>query len=89
MKGPDSHAKALREFRELNARVLEDAYVLLHEINLGIAVDTPQGLLVPVVEACERLSVAQIGEVIAHLAERARSRSMVDRWLARGRPLAG
>src|SRR5690349_7956011 len=30
--------RALREFKELNARVLEDSYVLLREINLGIAV---------------------------------------------------
>ncbi len=39
--------KALREFRELNARVLDDAYVLLRDVNLGVAVDTPDGLVVP------------------------------------------
>ncbi|HEY2734530.1 MAG TPA: dihydrolipoamide acetyltransferase family protein, partial [Polyangiales bacterium] len=42
-------ARALRENRALNARVLTDSYVLLGEINLGIAVDTPEGLVVPVV----------------------------------------
>lgn len=40
-------ARALRENRSLNARVLTDSYVLLGEISLGIAVDTPEGLVAP------------------------------------------
>ncbi|NIS28931.1 MAG: 2-oxo acid dehydrogenase subunit E2, partial [Actinobacteria bacterium] len=42
-------ARALREYPELNARVLDDSFVKLGDVNLGIAVDTPKGLVVPVI----------------------------------------
>lgn len=64
--------KALREFRELNARVLDDAYVLLREINLGVAVDTPEGLVVPVIKNADNLTVRGIARAIDELALRAR-----------------
>ncbi|MCA9617152.1 MAG: 2-oxo acid dehydrogenase subunit E2, partial [Myxococcales bacterium] len=43
-------ARALREHPELNSRVLDDAFVKLRNVNLGIAVDTPDGLVVPVIK---------------------------------------
>src|SRR5262249_4739060 len=49
--------RALRENRILNARVLDDAFALLHDINLGVAVDTPEGLVVPVVKHADELTV--------------------------------
>jgi 2-oxoglutarate dehydrogenase E2 component (dihydrolipoamide succinyltransferase) len=64
--------KALREYRELNARVLDDAYVLLREINLGVAVDTPDGLVVPVIKAADNLTVRGIARAIDELAIKAR-----------------
>lgn len=65
-------AKALREFRELNARVMDDAYVLLREVNLGIAVDTPEGLVVPVVKGADALSVRGLARGIDEIATKAR-----------------
>ncbi len=64
--------KALREYRELNARVLDDAYVLLRDINLGVAVDTPEGLVVPVIKNADNLTVRGIARAIDELATKAR-----------------
>lgn len=64
--------RALREYRELNARVLEDEYVLLGDINLGIAVDTEEGLVVPVIPHADELSIRGLARAIEDLAARAR-----------------
>ncbi|MEM9191066.1 MAG: dihydrolipoamide acetyltransferase family protein [Myxococcota bacterium] len=64
--------RALSEFPELNARVLDDAYVKLRNINLGIAVDTPEGLVVPVIRNADELSIRGIARSIDELAGKAR-----------------
>jgi 2-oxoglutarate dehydrogenase E2 component (dihydrolipoamide succinyltransferase) len=64
--------KALREHPELNARVLDGSYVLLREINLGIAVDTPGGLIVPSIKHADQLSLRGVAASIDELASRAR-----------------
>ena len=46
-------AESLQEFPELNARLEGDAIVYLDRYDLGVAVQTDQGLVVPVVRACE------------------------------------
>ena len=65
-------ARALREFPELNARVLDDAYVKLRQLNIGIAVDTEAGLVVPVLRDTDEASVRGICRGIEDLAKRAR-----------------
>lgn len=74
--------KALREFRELNARVLDDAYVLLRDINLGVAVDTPQGLVVPVIRNADSLTVRGVARAIADMATKARDGNLTPDDLA-------
>ncbi|MBI5538050.1 MAG: 2-oxo acid dehydrogenase subunit E2 [Deltaproteobacteria bacterium] len=64
--------RALREFPGLNARVLDDAYVLLRNINLGVAVDTPEGLLVPNIKRADELSMRGLARSIGELAAKAR-----------------
>ncbi len=66
-------ARALREFPELNARVLDDAFVKLGSVNLGIAVDTPKGLVVPVIRTADELSVRGVARAIGDIAQRAKS----------------
>ncbi|MEM7137368.1 MAG: dihydrolipoamide acetyltransferase family protein [Myxococcota bacterium] len=66
-------ARALREMPDLNARVLDDAYVKLAEVNIGVAVDTDEGLVVPVVRNADDLTIRGIARAVADLAERARS----------------
>jgi 2-oxoglutarate dehydrogenase E2 component (dihydrolipoamide succinyltransferase) len=66
-------AHALRDNIALNARVLDDAYVQLRDINLGVAVDSPDGLVVPVVRRADELGVRGIVRAIDDLARRAKS----------------
>ncbi len=75
-------ARALREFPELNARVLDDAYVKLKHLNLGIAVDTPEGLVVPVIKDADELSIRGLAKAIIDLAERARNSKLTPDDLA-------
>ena len=56
-------AHALRENLALNARVLDDSYVVLRDINIGVAVDSPDGLVVPVVRRADELGVRGIVRV--------------------------
>lgn len=64
--------RALRETRTMNARVLDDSFVLLGEINLGVAVDTPEGLVVPVIRNAADLTVRGLARAIDELAAKAR-----------------
>jgi 2-oxoglutarate dehydrogenase E2 component (dihydrolipoamide succinyltransferase) len=75
-------ARALRENRGLNARVLTDSYVLLKEINLGIAVDTAEGLVVPVLRNADDLSVRGLAKAIDELATKARENKLTPDDLA-------
>ena len=74
--------RALSEFPELNARVLDDAFVKLRDINLGIAVDTPEGLVVPVIRNADELSIRGIARGIDELAEKARDGKLAPDDLA-------
>ncbi len=66
-------ARAVRENPSINARVLDDAYVVFHDINIGVAVDSPDGLVVPVVRRADELGVRGIVRAIDDLAKRAKS----------------
>ncbi len=66
-------AKALRENPQMNTRVLDDSYVVLHDVNVGVAVDSPDGLVVPVVRRADELGVRGIVRAIDEVAKRARA----------------
>ena len=69
-------ADSLAEFPELNARLDGDAIVYLDRYDIGVAVQTDDGLVVPVVRAANEKSVDELGAEIAALAERARAGSL-------------
>lgn len=72
-------AIALRKFPYMNARLNPDAIELLPQVNIGVAVDTERGLLVPVVKNADQKSIQQIGAEIRDMAGRARiGRSLPD-----------
>jgi 2-oxoglutarate dehydrogenase E2 component (dihydrolipoamide succinyltransferase) len=75
-------SRALREFRNMNARVLDDSYVLLGEVNLGIAVDTPEGLIVPVIRHADELTVRGIARAVDEIAKKARDGNLTPDDLA-------
>jgi pyruvate dehydrogenase E2 component (dihydrolipoamide acetyltransferase) len=66
-------AVALREHPELNAIVENESLVRLEEINIGFAVATPGGLLVPVVRNADLASFSAIVRTVKELNERLRS----------------
>ena len=59
--------RALKEFPRMNASVVGDSIVIRKGINLGIAMDTDEGLLVPVIKAAEGMSVVGIARAIEAL----------------------
>jgi pyruvate/2-oxoglutarate dehydrogenase complex dihydrolipoamide acyltransferase (E2) component len=65
-------ADALAEFPELNAQLDGDAILYLDRYDIGVAVQTDDGLVVPVVRAANEKSVDELGTEIAALAEGAR-----------------
>jgi 2-oxoglutarate dehydrogenase E2 component (dihydrolipoamide succinyltransferase) len=66
-------ARALRENPTMNARVLDDAYVVYKDVNIGVAVDSPDGLVVPVIRRADELGVRGIVRSIDDVATRARN----------------
>ena len=65
-------AAALVRHRAVNALYKVDAVELYPNANIGIAVAVPNGLVVPVIQACERKSIAEIAAARGALVERAR-----------------
>lgn len=66
----------LREFPYLNAS-MDDEYIHLHKYyNIGVAVDTEAGLIVPNIKNAQAKSLLQISAELSDLAERARQRKV-------------
>ena len=66
-------AETLQEFPELNARLEGDEIVFLDRYDLGVAVQTDDGLVVPVVRDCATRSLEDLAADVARLAESARA----------------
>jgi pyruvate dehydrogenase E2 component (dihydrolipoamide acetyltransferase) len=69
-------ALALKEYPELNARLEGDEIVYLDRYDLGIAVQTDLGLVVPVVRACDSRTVDELRADVDALADKARTGSL-------------
>jgi pyruvate/2-oxoglutarate dehydrogenase complex dihydrolipoamide acyltransferase (E2) component len=66
-------AESLKEFPELNARLEGDEIVFLDRYDLGVAVQTEQGLVVPVVHDCDTRSLDDLRAEVDSLADGART----------------
>jgi len=66
-------AEKLKEFPELNARLEGDEIVYLERYDLGFAVQTDEGLVVPVVRGCDSASIDELAAEVSRLAEGARA----------------
>jgi 2-oxoglutarate dehydrogenase complex dihydrolipoamide succinyltransferase (E2) component len=77
-------ADALTAFPVLNASVDGDSIVYHADVNVGVAVALDGGLIVPVVKHADTESLAAIGERIADLAARARSKQLKPEEVADG-----
>ncbi|GGK16754.1 dihydrolipoyllysine-residue succinyltransferase component of 2-oxoglutarate dehydrogenase complex [Caldalkalibacillus thermarum] len=67
---------ALKKFPLLNAEIQGDEIVVKKYYDIGVAVATDQGLVVPVVRNADKLSFAEIEREIASLAEKARQNKL-------------
>ncbi len=71
-------AKALKSHPLLNSQMdLENNRMIFkHYYNIGIAVDTEDGLMVPVIRDADRLSITELAAAVSGFAEKARTRSI-------------
>jgi pyruvate/2-oxoglutarate dehydrogenase complex dihydrolipoamide acyltransferase (E2) component len=69
-------AESLREHPELNARFEGDSVVLYERYDFGVAIDTDDGLVVPVVRGCDSRSVEELDAELRRLADAARAGSL-------------
>jgi pyruvate/2-oxoglutarate dehydrogenase complex dihydrolipoamide acyltransferase (E2) component len=76
--------RALKEFPRMNASVVGDSLVIRRQINLGIAMDSEEGLLVPVIKAAEGMSVVGLAREIERLRRRVAEKSITADDLAGG-----
>ena len=74
-------ALSLKEFPELNARLEGDEIVYLDRYDLGLAVQTEQGLVVPVVRGCDTASLEELDAEVRRLAEAARAGTLLPEEL--------
>ena len=72
-------AAALRVFPQFNASIdlAADEIVLKKYVNVGVAVDTDRGLLVPVIRDADRKNIIELAVELAQLSEKARTRKIV------------
>jgi pyruvate dehydrogenase E2 component (dihydrolipoamide acetyltransferase) len=72
-------ARALHEYAYMNARLSGDEIQRLDHVNVGMAVDTERGLLVPVIRDADRLGLRAFGQQFRDMVGRARvGRSLPD-----------
>jgi pyruvate dehydrogenase E2 component (dihydrolipoamide acetyltransferase) len=77
-------AHVLQEFPELNARLEDDEIVYLDRYDIGFAVQTEQGLVVPVVRDCAARTVDELDAEVARLADAARGGRLTPEELRGG-----
>jgi pyruvate dehydrogenase E2 component (dihydrolipoamide acetyltransferase) len=71
-------ATALKNFPKFNATIDTSRSVIIYKkyYNIGFAVDTDHGLVVPVIKSADKKSISDIAYELTALAERARSRKL-------------
>jgi pyruvate dehydrogenase E2 component (dihydrolipoamide acetyltransferase) len=77
-------ALALVEHPELNARIEGDDLVFLDRYDIGVAVATDEGLVVPVVRGCDTASLDELDAEVRRLADAARAGTLKPEELREG-----
>lgn len=67
---------ALKQFPQFNASLNGDELVLKRYFHIGIAVDTPDGLVVPVIRDCERKGLLELAAELGEISKKARDRKL-------------
>ena len=68
-------AQSLRQHPTLNASLDMEAGQIIYKeyVNIGVAVDTPRGLVVPVLRDVDRMTIPHIAQALTHVAEKAKA----------------
>ena len=69
-------AMALKKHPQVNSQWREDAMVINHHVNIGVAVAVEDGLMVPVLKFTDEMSLSQIGTSVKDLAGKAKSKKI-------------
>lgn len=69
-------AMALRKHPKVNSQWKEEATLLHHHVNIGVAVAVEDGLVVPVINHTDRLGLTEIGAAVKDLAGKARNKKL-------------
>jgi pyruvate dehydrogenase E2 component (dihydrolipoamide acetyltransferase) len=69
---------ALKEFPRFNSSLdhTGENLILKHYVNIGVAMDTPEGLVVPVIRDCDRKSLTEIAKELVETSQRARAKKL-------------
>jgi pyruvate dehydrogenase E2 component (dihydrolipoamide acetyltransferase) len=70
-------AKSLRQHPNINARITDKGLQTSKNINIGLAVSTEDGLIVPVIDTVDRLSLDEIAQERIRLVEKARKGQLI------------
>ena len=77
-------ARTLRQYPDLNGQWTEEGVRAMSDINIGLAVDVDEGLLVPVIRQADTKNLADTQAEIGELVELARSRRLTPEQLSGG-----
>ncbi|MBS7786565.1 2-oxo acid dehydrogenase subunit E2 [Flavobacterium sp. CYK-55] len=69
-------AMALKKHPKVNSQWREDAIIINHHVNVGVAVAVEDGLVVPVLRFTDQMSLSQIGAQVKDLAGKAKSKKL-------------
>jgi pyruvate dehydrogenase E2 component (dihydrolipoamide acetyltransferase) len=69
-------AMALKKHPQVNSQWREDAMVINHHVNIGVAVAVEDGLVVPVLNFTDQMSLTQIGASVRDLAGKAKNKKL-------------
>ena len=69
-------AMALKKHPQVNSQWREDAMIINHHVNIGVAVAVEDGLVVPVLNFTDQMSLTQIGASVRDLAGKAKSKKL-------------
>lgn len=77
---------ALKEFPQFNASLTADGerLVMKDYFHIGIAVDTPNGLVVPVIRDCDRKGLLELADELASLSGKARDGKLMPADMSGG-----
>jgi pyruvate dehydrogenase E2 component (dihydrolipoamide acetyltransferase) len=77
-------ASTLRERKMVNSTLEGQEIKILKNINVGVAVDIEEGLIVPVIRDADRKSLSEIAALLSKLGEKARNRTLSMEEVAGG-----